>query len=204
MTNKTFLVLYLLDEDKEKETFMSSHIEQATFGGGCFWCTEAIFQSIAGVSKVTSGYCGGHDNDPKYEAVCNGVTGHAEAIQIEFDISIINYASILKVFWDTHDPTTLNQQGADIGTQYRSVIFFHDPTQEKEATKLKQEIEKSNRYENPIVTEIVKFNTFFPAESYHQNYYSTHPDQPYCKMVIKPKITKFRSKYSKLIYADKA
>ena len=183
---------------------MSSHIEQATFGGGCFWCTEAIFQSIAGVSKVTSGYCGGHDIDPKYEAVCNGVTGHAEAIQIEFDTSIINYASILKVFWDTHDPTTLNQQGADIGTQYRSVIFFHDPTQEAEATKLKQEIEKSDRYENPIVTEIIKFNTFFPAESYHQNYYSTNPDQPYCKMVIEPKITKFRSKYSKLIYADKA
>ena len=177
---------------------MSSHIEQATFGGGCFWCTEAIFQSIAGVSKVTSGYCGGHDNDPKYEAVCNGVTGHAEAIQIEFDISIIDYASILKVFWDTHDPTTLNQQGADIGTQYRSAIFYHDENQKKIADKLKKSLNDSKVFESDIVTEIVEFKKFYKAEDYHQDYFNKNPNVPYCSYVIKPKLKKFLSEYKSL------
>lgn len=181
---------------------ISSHIQQATFGGGCFWCTEAIFQNIVGITKITSGYSGGHIPDPTYETVCNGSTGHAEVIQVEFDSVKIDYRSLLKIFWDTHDPTTPNQQGADIGTQYRSVIFYHNQSQEIEAISLKKEIENTNRYEDSIVTEIVQFENFFPAESYHQEYYTNHTDQPYCKMVIDPKIIKFRSKYSKIIQTD--
>ena len=181
---------------------MSSLVQLATFGGGCFWCTEAIFQGITGVKKVTSGYSGGHVSDPKYEAVCNGNTGHAEVIQVEFNSAKIDYSSLLNIFWDTHDPTTPNQQGADMGTQYRSVIFYHNQSQEIEAINLKKEIENSNRHEDSIVTEIVQFETFFPAESYHQNYYTNHTDQPYCKMVIDPKITKFRSKYSNMIQTN--
>tara|TARA_B100001094_G_C18129245_1_gene771291 strand:+ start:984 stop:1535 length:552 start_codon:yes stop_codon:yes gene_type:complete len=181
---------------------MSSHVQQATFGGGCFWCTEAIYQKIIGIKKVISGYSGGHIIDPTYEAVCNGNTGHAEVIQIEFDSVKINYRSLLEIFWDTHDPTTPNQQGADIGTQYRSVIFYHNQSQEIEAVNLKKEVENSNQYNDPIVTEIVQLETFFPAESFHQEYYTNHTDQPYCKMVIDPKINKFRSKYSNMIQTD--
>jgi len=201
--NYFFKFIFLGKYQKNQRTHtMSSLVQLATFGGGCFWCTEAIFQGIIGVQKVTSGYSGGHVLDPKYEAVCNGGTGHAEVIQVEFDSTVIDYSSLLNIFWNTHDPTTLNRQGADVGTQYRSIIFFHDQTQEIEATNLKKEIEDSNQYEESIVTEIVPFETFFPAELYHQNYYKNNNKQQYCQIVIDPKIAKLRSKYSKLIQTD--
>jgi len=165
--------------------------DTATFGTGCFWCTEAIFQELKGVFKVTSGYSGGSVKNPSYEDVCSGTTGHAECLQIIFDPKQISYDELLEVFWESHDPTTLNRQGNDVGTQYRSVIFYHDPEQKKKAEEYKIKLDKSGAYNSPIVTEIAPFGHFYAAENYHQDYYRLHGNQPYCTFVIRPKVEKF-------------
>jgi peptide-methionine (S)-S-oxide reductase len=165
--------------------------DTATLGAGCFWCIEAIFQRLNGVQKVISGYTGGNTKNPTYKEVCNGTTGHAEVCQIIYNPDTISYEEILKAFWLAHDPTTLNQQGNDIGTQYRSAIFYHNEKQKLIAQKLKTELDESDAFNSPIVTEIVPFSTFFPAEDYHQNYYNENGTQPYCRFVIKPKLDKF-------------
>ncbi|MEZ5001398.1 MAG: peptide-methionine (S)-S-oxide reductase MsrA [Chitinophagales bacterium] len=169
-------------------------MEVATLGAGCFWCVEAIFQDLKGVSKVVSGYSGGHVKNPAYREVCNGTTGHAEVIQVSFDPAIISYDQILEVFWNTHDPTTLNRQGNDVGTQYRSAIFYHSEDQKKTAEASKINVAKD--FNAPIVTEIVPFEVFYSAEDYHQNYYNENGNQPYCSIVISPKVDKFRKKYA--------
>ncbi len=172
-------------------------LEKATVAGGCFWCTEAIFKRLKGVDSVTSGYSGGARPDPSYEQVTTGATGHAEAVQIEFDPSIISYEKILQIFFHLHDPTTLNAQGNDIGTQYRSVIFYHTPEQEQTAEKVKHEVADEGKYKNPIVTEIVPFENFYTAEEYHQDYYDNNKNQGYCDFVITPKIQKLLKEYTK-------
>lgn len=174
----------------------SEKLETATFGAGCFWCVEAIFQNLKGVQSVTSGYAGGHVKNPSYKDVCTGETGHAEVAQIKFDPGIIQYNDLLKIFWTTHDPTTLNRQGSDVGTQYRSVIFYHNDKQKKLAEKSKKEIEKEGLYSNPVVTEITAYSTFYEAENYHKDYFKNNPDAPYCQLVINPKVIKFKEKYS--------
>ena len=175
------------------------NIETAVFGGGCFWCTEAIFQNLRGVKKVTSGYAGGRMDNPSYEQVSMGNTGHAESVKIEFDPSMISYANLLEVFFATHDPTTMNQQGADVGEQYRSVIFFSNDSQEKQAKEYVTKLERTHEFENPIVTQIEKLDQFYPAEEYHQNFYKSNPDKPYCQLVINPKLTKLRKQFAKLL-----
>jgi peptide-methionine (S)-S-oxide reductase len=170
-------------------------MEIATFAGGCFWCTEAIFKRLKGVQTVISGYSGGSVGNPSYEQVSTGTTGHAEAIQIEFDPKIIPYTKILDVFWHTHNPTTLNQQGNDIGTQYRSVIFYHNKEQKQVAEKSKTALEKEGVYQGKIVTEIVPFANFYPAEHYHRDYYEKNTDDSYCTFVINPKIQKLLKEY---------
>lgn len=170
----------------------SAQKETATFGNGCFWCTEAIFKSLKGVETVESGYSGGKIKNPTYREVCSGETGHAEVIQITFDPSVISFRELLEVFWETHDPTTLNRQGADVGTQYRSVIFFHSPQQKEQAEKYKNELNKENVFGKPVVTEITPFDKFYKAENYHQDYYANNSSQGYCQMVIVPKLEKFR------------
>lgn len=174
------------------ETMNGNNFEIATLGAGCFWCVEAIFQQVEGVKKVASGYSGGQRENPTYEQVCSGATGHAEVIQVTFDPSIVSYQEILEVFWGVHDPTTLNRQGADTGTQYRSVIFYHNDEQKKTASELKDKLNKSGAFENPVVTEIAPFDKFYVAENYHQDYYNRNGSQPYCSIVIRPKIEKFR------------
>ena len=169
-----------------------------TIGAGCFWCVEAIFNQVAGVSDVVSGYSGGEHPSPSYEIICTGKSGHAEVVQIQFDAKIITYEELLKIFWISHDPTTLNQQGADIGTQYRSVIFYHDENQKKIADKLKKSLNDSKVFESDIVTEIVEFKKFYKAEDYHQDYFNKNPNVPYCSYVIKPKLKKFLSEYKSL------
>jgi peptide-methionine (S)-S-oxide reductase len=164
----------------------------ATFGNGCFWCAEAIFQRLKGVEKVVPGYSGGHVDHPTYEQVCTGTTGHAESVQITYDPSKISYDELLEVFWKTHDPTTLNRQGNDVGTQYRSVIFYHDAEQKRLAEAYKNRLEAEHIWNRPIVTEIVPFTKFWPAEAYHRNYYNNNPSQGYCRVVITPKIEKFK------------
>jgi peptide-methionine (S)-S-oxide reductase len=161
-------------------------------GTGCFWCTEAIFQQLEGVLKVTSGYSGGHVVNPTYEQVCEKKTGHAECLNIEYDKSKISFDELLEVFWKSHDPTTLNRQGNDIGPQYRSIIFYHKGDQKEKAIKYKAELDKSGAFNKPIVTEIEPFTIFYPAESYHQNYYNNNGAQSYCAFVIKPKVEKFQ------------
>ncbi len=165
--------------------------DTATFGTGCFWCTEAIFQELKGVYKVTSGYSGGSVKNPSYEDVCSGTTGHAECLQIIYDPKVISFDELLEVFWESHDPTTLNRQGNDVGTQYRSVIFYHDAGQKRKAEEYKMKLDKSGAYNNPIVTEITPFSHFYAAENYHQDYYRLHGSQPYCTFVIRPKVEKF-------------
>jgi len=165
--------------------------DTATFGTGCFWCTEAVFQELKGVLKVTSGYSGGNVANPSYEEVCTGTTGHAECLQIVYDPKVISFDELLSVFWEVHDPTTLNRQGNDAGTQYRSVVFYHDAEQKQKAEHYKAALAKSGAWDKPIVTEITAFNKFYPAEDYHQNYYNTHGSQPYCTFVIRPKVEKF-------------
>lgn len=173
-------------------------MEKAIFAGGCFWCTEAIFQNLKGVAIVRSGYIGGHIKNPSYKEICRGDTGHAEAIEIEFDPEIISYEKLLEIFWSTHDPTTLNQQGADKGTQYRSAVFYLDTNQKLSAEKLKTEF-ASKIWDNPIVTEISMASTFYPAENYHQNYFNNNPEQYYCQLVINPKLSKLRAQFSSLL-----
>lgn len=172
-------------------------MEIATFGGGCFWCTEAVFKRLKGVEKVTSGYSGGKRENPSYDQVCTGVTGHAEAVQITFDPSIISYEKLLKVFFATHDPTTMNQQGADVGTQYRSVIFYHNEDQKEAVERTVKTLQDSHEFPDPIVTQVVPFVAFYTAEEYHQNYYDANPLQPYCQIVINPKIRKLLETYGK-------
>jgi peptide-methionine (S)-S-oxide reductase len=166
--------------------------ELATLGGGCFWCTEALFQMLPGVKSVTSGYAGGHTENPTYEQVCTGNTGHAEVIQVEYDPQKVSYETILDTFWEAHDPTTLNRQGADAGTQYRSIILYNSPTQKEAAEKSKAAAQK--HFSQPIVTEIVPLKNFFPAERYHQDFYRSNPNQGYCRAVIRPKVEKFEQK----------
>jgi peptide-methionine (S)-S-oxide reductase len=165
--------------------------DTATFGTGCFWCTEAIFQELKGVVKTISGYSGGHVANPSYEQVCTGETGHAECLQVIYDPTVISYDELLEVFWEVHDPTSLNRQGADYGTQYRSAIFYHNEAQKEKAEHYKAELNKSKAYDKPIVTEITAFTKFYPAEDYHQDYYRTHGSYPYCSMVSRPKLDKF-------------
>jgi peptide-methionine (S)-S-oxide reductase len=167
----------------------------ATFGSGCFWCTEAIFQDVEGVAKVVSGYMGGKVKNPTYKEVCSGLTGHAEVVQISYDPAIISYPELLEIFWKTHDPTTLNQQGADVGTQYRSVVFYHDDEQRSLAEKYKIELDNAGAFDRPIVTEISPASTFYVAEDYHQNYYNLNGKAPYCTFVIAPKLEKFREAF---------
>ena len=174
--------------------------ELATFGNGCFWCTEAVFQQINGVLKVTSGYSGGTMENPDYKTVCSGSTGHAECLQIEFDVDTVSYDQLLAVFWKTHDPTTLNRQGNDIGTQYRSIIFYHNETQHEIASAYKQQLDQSGIYPAPIITEIEPMVIFYPAELYHQNYFNTNGDHvPYCQFVVRPKIEKFKKEFKMML-----
>ena len=170
-------------------------LEIATLGGGCFWCVEAIYQDLIGVNEVISGYAGGYVQNPSYQAVCAGTTGHAEVIQVHFDPEVISFEDILYVFWRVHDPTTLNRQGADVGTQYRSVILYESEVQKEIAQRSLAETGASGLYEHPLVTEIAPLEDFYPAEAYHQNYYRTNPNQPYCRVVIDPKVRKFRKSF---------
>jgi peptide-methionine (S)-S-oxide reductase len=176
----------------------NTHLEIATFGSGCFWCTEAIFERVNGVSAAVSGYSGGEVENPTYKEVCDGTTGHAECTQITFDPSVVSYDELLEVFWKTHDPTTLNRQGNDVGTQYRSVIFYHSDEQKQKAEYYKNKLTVEKIWEKPIVTEITKFEKFYPAEDYHQEYYDNNPNQGYCAYVITPKVEKFEK-----IFKDK-
>ena len=174
------------------QSMNTNHTEVATFGGGCFWCMEAEFQKIPGVKSVASGFAGGHTANPSYEDVCTGETGHAEVTQIEFDPQQVSYGKLLDYFWDAHDPTTLNKQGADVGTQYRSIILYNSPAQKAAAEKSKAEAQKN--FKDPIVTQIAPLDHFYKAEDYHQNYYNNHTSAPYCQVVIRPKLKKFEQK----------
>ena len=174
-------------------------LETATFANGCFWCTEAVFQQLKGVEKVSSGYSGGHVKNPTYEQVCNKDTGHAEALQIEYDPSIISFDELLEVFWNTHDPTTKNRQGNDVGTQYRSVIFYHDDKQKQIAQEYKDQLDKSGIYKAPVVTTLEPFSKFYPAEDYHDDYYRLNGIAPYCQFVIRPKVEKFKKQYAAIL-----
>lgn len=179
-------------KDKMENQAKKDGLEVATFGTGCFWCTEAVFESLEGVTDVVSGYEGGHVKNPTYKEVCTGTTGHAECVQITFDPKKISYQELLEGFFRSHDPTSLNRQGADVGTQYRSAIFYHNDEQKKVAEDIKKELDKSGAYPKPIVTEIVPTETFYVAEAYHQDYYANNPEQGYCAAVIAPKLDKFR------------
>ena len=186
----------MLDLSQKNETMNEQNkLEVATFGEGCFWCTEAVFERLEGVEKVVSGYAGGHVRNPSYKEVCTGQTGHAEVCQIFFDPDVITYEELLDVFWHTHDPTTLNRQGNDIGSQYRSVIFFHNEEQKKVAEASRIDMDASGTFGDPIVTEIKPFDNFYEAEDYHQDYFANNPNQPYCTFVVKPKVNKFTAKY---------
>lgn len=170
---------------------MTSKEEKATFGNGCFWCSEAIFEKVKGVSSVVSGYSGGHVKDPAYKEVCSGLTGHAEVIQITYDPAVVTFLELLEIFFKTHDPTTLNRQGADVGTQYRSVVFYHSEEQKKETEEIISSLDREGIWKNPIVTEVSALEKFFPAEDYHQEYFENNTTQGYCRMVIQPKVEKF-------------
>ena len=172
-------------------TTHSDNLDTATFGTGCFWCTEADFQQLKGVEKVTSGYSGGSVPHPTYEQVCSKTTGHAECLNVVYDTTVITFDELLEVFWQVHNPTTLNRQGADEGPQYRSVIFYHNDAQKARAEKYKTELDKSGAWDDPIVTIVEKFDVFYPAEEYHQNYYNNNSSQGYCQFVIRPKLEKF-------------
>lgn len=175
---------------------MAQNTETITLGAGCFWCVEAVFQQVNGVIKVESGYSGGKIANPTYREVSSGLTGHAEVVQVSFDPEVVALETILEIFWKTHDPTTLNRQGADVGTQYRSAIFYHTEKQKAVAEKLKQELNDAQIWDKPIVTEVTAFQSFYKAEEYHQNYYRDNPNQPYCQFVIVPKLDKFNKLFS--------
>lgn len=178
---------------QNQQTMLSGKTEVATLGGGCFWCVEAVYQELQGVIKVESGYSGGHVDNPTYREVCAGVTGHAEVAQITFDPSVVSFRDVLHVFFTVHDPTTLNRQGNDAGTQYRSVIYYHSKDQKKVAEEVMKEAQEA--WDDPIVTEISGFEKFYKAEDYHQNYFKDNPNQPYCSFVVAPKVKKFREKF---------
>jgi peptide-methionine (S)-S-oxide reductase len=169
--------------------------EVATLGGGCFWCLEAVFEQLRGVESVVSGYTGGHNPNPTYNAVCSGTTGHAEVVQVTYDPAEVSFREILEVFFTIHDPTTLNRQGADEGTQYRSAVFYHGPEQKETAEQVIAALEAEGVWDDPIVTEVTPLDTFFPAEAYHQQYFRNNPGQGYCQVVVAPKVSKFRKKY---------
>jgi peptide-methionine (S)-S-oxide reductase len=171
---------------------MNTNLQTATLAGGCFWCLEAVFDDVQGVRGVESGYAGGHVDNPSYRSVCNGDTGHAEVVQVHFDPNIVSYRGLLNVFFAIHDPTTLNRQGADVGTQYRSAIFYHDDEQKKIAEELIKDSNSQKIWDNPIVTEVSKLDKFYMAEDYHQEYFARNPYQPYCQAVVAPKVSKFR------------
>jgi methionine-S-sulfoxide reductase len=186
------------------ESIMPAHpndpnLESVTFGSGCFWCTEAVFQNVRGVKSAVSGYSGGRTANPTYESICSGTTGHAEVIQVTFDPKEVAFEDLLRVFWRTHDPTTLNRQGHDVGTQYRSAIFYHNDRQREIAEAYKKQLDESGTFGAPIVTEITKFEKFYPAEQYHQEYYDLNPNQGYCQAIIRPKVEKFKKEFSDLI-----
>lgn len=176
-----------------------SNNQIAVFGGGCFWCLEAVYQEVRGVDKVTSGYAGGGAENPSYEQVSGGSTGHAEVVQLEFNPEEISYRTLLEILFTIHDPTTLNQQGNDVGEQYRSIILYIDDDQRQEAEKYIQELTEAGEYDNPIVTEVVPLDKFYTAEQYHQNYYNQNLQKPYCQLVISPKIKKFKEKFASLL-----
>ena len=189
---------FMLQACAQKKQKMNDQMALATFGNGCFWCTEAIFQQLKGVESVYPGYIGGHVKNPTYAEVCTGNTGHAEAIQIQYDPNVISYRELLDVFFYTHDPTTLNRQGNDIGTQYRSAIFFHDEEQKAEAEKIISQLTAEEVYDDPIVTEVTPYDVFYMAEDYHKNYYLNNKNQGYCRAVINPKLDKFMKKYGSM------
>jgi peptide-methionine (S)-S-oxide reductase len=174
---------------------MNTNLQTATLAGGCFWCLEAVYDEVKGVQGVESGYAGGHVDNPSYRAVCNGDTGHAEVIQVHFDPNIVSYRDLLNVFFAIHDPTTLNRQGADVGTQYRSAIFYHDEEQKKTAEELIKDLNAQKIWDRPIVTQVEKLDKFFMAEDYHQEYFARNPYQPYCQAVVAPKVSKFRKHF---------
>ncbi len=192
MKNKGLKAILLVFSLLLTMTGMTKNIETATFGGGCFWCTEAVYLELKGVQSVKPGYSGGHIKNPSYKEVCTGTTGHAEVIQITFDADKISYSEILEVFFMTHDPTTLNRQGNDVGPQYRSVIFYHNEKQKEVAEKVIKLFQEEGVYDRPIVTTVDSFDVFYPAEDYHQNYYNRNKGQGYCQFVIAPKLEKFR------------
>jgi peptide-methionine (S)-S-oxide reductase len=174
---------------------MKQNLEVATLGGGCFWCLEAVYDELEGVKEVVSGYSGGHVPNPTYEQVCGKQTGHAEVVQLTFDPSMISYRDILQVFFAVQDPTTPNRQGYDVGPQYRSIIFYHSPEQKALAQEVMRNLDQSGLWQNPIVTELVPFEKFYPAEEYHQKYFKRNPHQPYCVFVVGPKVAKFRKQF---------
>ena len=189
----------IIDQTKHNQLVMQNEgLSVATFGAGCFWCVEAVFQDIKGVNSVESGYSGGHVKNPTYREVCSETTGHAEVLQIHFDPKVVSFETLVKVLFATHNPTTLNRQGADRGTQYRSAIFYHDEEQKSTAERLKKTFAPT-LWDDPIVTEITAFDTFYPAEKYHQNYYNDNPNQGYCRIVINPKVQKFRKDFADLL-----
>ncbi len=197
----TFLSCNLSAEKKvenkklTQNTIAMNTLELATFGNGCFWCTEAIFEQLEGVTKVESGYAGGAVKNPSYKEVCSGNTGHAEVIRLTYNPEVIRFRELLDVFFNTHDPTTLNRQGADVGTQYRSAIFYHNELQKNEAEKMIADLENEKIFDNKIVTEITAINNYFVADNYHQDYYNNNKNEGYCRMVINPKLDKFIKKY---------
>ncbi len=178
---------------------MNSNLQTATLAGGCFWCLEAVFDEVKGVQSVESGYAGGHVANPSYREVCTGATGHAEAVQVTFDPQVVSYKDILNVFFAIHDPTTLNRQGADVGTQYRSAIFYHNDGQKQIAESLIKELNDQHIWDHPIVTEVSKSNAFYRAEDYHQEYFAKNPYQPYCQAVVAPKVAKFRKYHLEML-----
>ncbi len=179
-------------------------LEVATLGGGCFWCLEAVFDEVRGVESVTSGYAGGTVPNPSYRLVCTGTTGHAEVVQITFDPAVISYRDILDIYFSIHDPTTLNRQGADVGTQYRSVVFYHNDEQKRIVTDVIKELAASGTYDDPIVTQVVPFEVFYEAEDYHQEYFQNNPNQPYCRVVISPKVAKFQKHFADMLKVEVA
>jgi peptide-methionine (S)-S-oxide reductase len=200
-----FVLLFMQRPDAEQATrqkqnspakAVPEHLETATFGSGCFWCTEAVFEQLKGVHSVVSGYSGGHVPNATYKQVCEGNTGHAEVVQVKFDPKVVTFADLLEVFWQTHDPTTKNRQGPDEGTQYRSVIFYHDDNQRKLAKEYKDKLDQAGAFDRPIVTEIAPFVEFIEAEKYHQDYFANNPNQPYCKAMVRPKIDKLKKAFA--------
>ena len=178
-----------------------SERERATFGGGCFWCVEAVFEEVDGVESVTSGYAGGHVEDPSYEAVCSGRTGHAEVVQVAYDPDVVSYRELLEVFFAVHDPTTEDREGPDVGSQYRSAVYYHDEDQREAVEDYVDELESGGVYDDPIVTEVAPLETFYEAEEYHQDYFEKNPNQPYCAVQIPPKLSKVREKFADRVVA---